>query len=1098
MIRFVCGRSGSGKSEYIMDGLRAADPSGGMILIVPEQQAVAWESRTARELSPKTLMSLEVLTFTRLGDRVAREYGGFFHNCATKPAKQLIMWAALESVRGVFSYYSGAKTERLAASLLNTVKELRTYRVTPAELEAAADKLEGGERAEELLSHKLRDISAVYAAYESLLHESYNDSDELPEHTAKTVSENGFFAGRSVFIDSFYSVTPAQYDIIRAAMRDAAELTVTFACPSEDTGEPQFAHIREHYDRMRRMASEYGGYETVALNEQKRFTSPALGVLERSIWSFGTRNAEISPEGITLIGTRDRYSEADAAAARICGLVRDGARYSDIAVIARSTDALCGIIDTALERRGIPHYISRRRALAGSPAARLMTSSLRAVSYGWRAEDILGIVKTGLLPIGGDGCDLTEKYIKMWHIRGRRAYDDGEAWGMSPFGYKQANAERSARILEEVNAARRIIGEALSKFAEIFEGGRVRADKCAEALYTLLTDWNIPDSIGKTAEQLRELGYTTEAAEQLRLWDALMSVLDTLATAMPDAEGDAESFTVMLSQIIAATDVGTIPTGIDEVSVGSADMMRMENPKHVIILGALAGEFPASVPKDGILSESDRIMLEGCGIELSDGGVKSGGKELFWFYKALSAPSESVTVIVPRYSGGGAAAPSIGVARIRELFADLTMHEYSMAYATESVWVREDLDRFLRDGGVYGSAARSLAKTSELPPLYGEDRRYDPSNERISPEIMHRINGDVLTFTQTKIEKYARCPFMYSAMFTLGLEGDSEARIDTSDTGSFVHKLLEKFFRETADMEFPVPEAVEREICDRLFSEYADRLGERGAVAERQRFLLRRLRVSIGLFVHSLNEEFGQGLFRPWRFEQSVGGSESDSIPAPEFILEDGTVLKMRGNIDRIDVFREDGRTYVRVVDYKTGSKEFSLSDIYNGVNLQLLLYLFTVWKLPPCKFRTAVAGDGEIVPAGALYFSARPGETTSDMMLYGDDGLVVAQAAVSRTGIVLSDRHILEAMDRELSGKYAPVGVDRNGELKQTGSLAGFEDFERLYRDISDIVKELGGRMAKGFAEAKPKEYKGNIPCEYCDYGAVCRRGVATEEEKS
>lgn len=338
MIRFVCGRSGSGKSEYIMDRLRAADPSGGMILIVPEQQAVAWESRTARKLSPKTLMSLEVLTFTRLGDRAAREYGGFFHNCATKPAKQLIMWAALESVRGVFSYYSGAKTERLAASFLNTVKELGTYRVTPAELEAAADKLEGGERAEELLSHKLRDISAVYAAYESLLHESYNDSDELPEHTARTVSENGFFAGRSVFIDSFYSVTPAQYDIIRAAMRDAAELTVTFSCPSEDTGEPQFAHIREHLDRMRRMAAEYGGYETVALNEQKRFTSPALGVLERSIWSFGTRNAEISPEGITLIGTRDRYSEADAAAARICGLVREGARYSDIAVIARSTD----------------------------------------------------------------------------------------------------------------------------------------------------------------------------------------------------------------------------------------------------------------------------------------------------------------------------------------------------------------------------------------------------------------------------------------------------------------------------------------------------------------------------------------------------------------------------------------------------------------------------------------------------------------------------------------------------------------------------------------------------------------------------------------
>lgn len=1097
MIRFVCGRSGSGKSEYVMNRIRAADASDSIILIVPERQAVAWESRTARELSPKILTSLEVLTFTRLGDRVAREYGGFFHNCATKPAKQLIMWAALEAVRGVFSYYSGAKTERLAASFLNTVKELRTYRVTPEELETAADLLENGEVTEALLSRKLRDISAVYSAYEVLLHESYNDSDELPEHTARAISENGFFSGKSVFIDSFYSVTPAQCDIIRAAMRDAEELTVTFSCPSEDTGEPQFAHIREHFDRMRSMAAEYGGYETVVLDEQKRFRTPALGALERSIWNFGSRNSDTSPEGITLIGTRDRYSEADAAAARICELVRNGARYSDVAVIARNTDVLEGIIDTALERRSIPHYVSRRRALAGSPAARLMSASLRVVSYGWRAEDVLGIVKTGLLPIDGDASDNFEKYVKTWRIRGRSAYADGEAWGMSPFGYKQSNVERSARILEEINDARRVIGEPLSKFGESFEGGRVRADKCAEALYTLLTDWDIPDSIGKTAERLRELGYNTEAAEQLRLWDALMSVLDTLATAIPDAEGDAESFSVMLSQIIAATDVGTIPTGIDEVSVGSADMMRTENPKHVIILGAVSGEFPASAPQDGILSENDRIMLEGCGIELSDSGMKNSGKELFWFYKALSAPSESVTVIVPRHSGKGINVPSIGVTRIKELFENIPVHEYSEADATESVWVREDLNRFIRDEGVYGIAARSLVPSSEVPLLYGEDRRYDSSTEKITPEIMHRINGNVLGITQTKLEKYARCPFLYSATYTLGLEEDSEARLDTSDTGSFVHKLLEKFFRETADMEFPVPESVERNICDRLFEEYTDRLRERGAVGERQRFLLRRLRTSIGVFVHSLNEEFGQGLFRPWRFEQSVGGTENDSIPAPVFKLDDGTELRMKGSIDRIDVFREDGRTYVRVVDYKTGSKEFSLSDIYNGVNLQLLLYLFTVWKLPPCEFRRAIAGDGEIIPAGALYFSARPGETFSDRMLYGDEGLAVAQAAVSRTGLVLSDRRIIEAMDRNLSGRYAPVEADKNGEPKESKSLVGLEGFERLYGDISDIVEEIGGRMAGGFAAAEPKVYKGNIPCKYCAYGSVCRRGNGTEEDR-
>lgn len=1099
MIRFVCGRAGSGKSEFVMNAVRSAGDSGrDVILIVPEQQAVVWESRTARELSPEALMRLEVLTFTRLSDRVAREFGGFFHCCATRPAKQLIMWAALESVRGSLGYYGSARAERLVPALLRTVKELRTYRVTPGMLEEAAAELGSGDVTEALLSRKLADISTVFAAYDELLHQSFSDSEEMPEHTASVISEKNFFRGKSVFIDSFYSVTPAQRDIIRAAMRDADELTVTVACPKNKTAEPQFTHIREHFDRLYAMAEHHGGAEVIALDGSPRFREPALAELERGLWDYSKRGLELPGDGVSIITVKDRYAEADAVAAEICRLVQGGARYSDIAVIARSTESLEGITDAALLRRGIPHYTARRKKLANSPAARLLTAALRVPAYGWRTEDIIAIAKTGLLPFKGDERGLFERYIKMWRIRGQRAYALDGDFGMDPFGYKSSSPERSRAVLDQVNLARRRLCDPLSSFSEIFCGGRATAYNCAVALYKLLTDWGVPEAISASAGRLRELGYTTEAAETMRLWDALMTVLDTLASTIPDASGDAESFAVMLGQIIAATDSGTIPTGIDEVALGSADMMRTDNPKHVIVLGAVDGEFPASVPDDGILSESDRVMLEGCGIELSDTGRFGGAMELFWFYKALSAATDSVTVMIPRYSGRAACTPSAGAVRIRELFPGLQPREYDGDDLLQSVWVNDDLGRFLRLRGAKGELARSLVPDGDSIPPYGEDRRYDSSVEQIPPEIIRQVNGDVLHLTQSKLDKFAGCPFQFAATYTLGLEEDASAELGFSDTGTFVHKILEEFFRAAEEMEFPIPEETELRISDRLVDEYEAELLRHGTAGGRQRFLLNKLRRSIKVFIRSLNREFAQGLFRPWAFEQDVGGSDPGSIPAPVFRLSDGREIRMKGVIDRIDVYRDGGTTYVRVVDYKTGKKEFKLSDIYEGLNLQLLLYLFTVWKSPPGEFRHAIAGDGEIVPAGALYFSARPGETDSDTMLYGGDGFETAVDKVSRTGLVLSDPKILRAMDGELSGRYGVVRLDDKGRLKGEKNLADIERFGELYLEISDIVTRMGNEIDRGFAGAVPKEHGGYMPCDMCGYFPICRRSSNVENAKT
>jgi ATP-dependent helicase/nuclease subunit B len=117
-----------------------------------------------------------------------------------------------------------------------------------------------------------------------------------------------------------------------------------------------------------------------------------------------------------------------------------------------------------------------------------------------------------------------------------------------------------------------------------------------------------------------------------------------------------------------------------------------------------------------------------------------------------------------------------------------------------------------------------------------------------------------------------------------------------------------------------------------------------------------------------------------------------------------------RGSIDRVDTYKKDGVTYVRVVDYKTYSKDLSLALVDEGIDTQMLNYLFAY-----CS-----AGENR-KPAGVLYSAAKL--PTIKVEGSEDDEKIKTEiySALKRTGIILKDREIAAAMDRSGSGILCP-----------------------------------------------------------------------------
>lgn len=1134
MITFVYGTSGSGKSDYILNQLKL-DAENGIqaYLIVPEQQTVLREAETSKILPSSAQLTLEVLNFTRLANRVFRKFGGLSSNYITKGSKALVMWRALvSSIPHLTEYADAAARDRGCVNMmLSAVSEFKAYRISPAMLERAADELtlDSAGDSETRLSSRLKDISLIYSAYEQSLLASYSDPSDDLDALSDKLSRNNFFKGCNVYLDSFYGYTPQEINVISKIFNQAENVTVTFCCPhpkSDRADDPHFEFVKDTAAKIHRTAVLEGHVpEVKILDTNIRHKSEDLKILEKNLWNFHSKAEKTEPEHINIIRAADNYDAAEAASLDIVRAVRNGIRYRDIAVIVRNVDTYRGIIDTALEKHGVPHYLSTRTDLTSKPAIKLIMNALAISSSSWRRDDVIGYIKTGLSGISYEESDLFEKYCDTWSISGSRFTDD-EDWFMNPEGYSEKITDRNKKILASVNTARKKIVSPLKKLFSAFRRESSISDVC-RSLFEFLTEINLCDQLKSDSDRMSARGDKSGASECLQLWNIICDVLDMLVDTLPDAMiKNTDQFAQLLKYVFDATDIGTIPTGTDEVTIGDASMLRLSEAKHVVVLGANEGEFPQSVRDDGIFSDTDKIRLEGLGIVLSSDSRMKNAEELFWFYRSVCCASDGVTIICSDSETGGSTkkAPSIAVNRILHLFPKLKIKLFGDSEISDRLLSPDASYEYLpaTDGTKLGKSLRSALYSAENHAASNEKGRLSVilsacevplTQEKVSlsPETAGKLFGHNISMTQSRLENFVMCRFKYYCRYVLKLGEGVRSGFNAVDVGNFVHKILERFMTRIIGNDGSVRTDMDEdeieELVDAVIKEYIEEAcyGELDK-SNRLTHLFIRLRRNVLVFVRSLIAEFSQSDFIPSFFELKITGSDPESPPPVAFSLPDGTDISIYGVADRVDTYQKNGSVYIRVVDYKTGTKDFSIEDIKLGLNLQLLLYLFAIWKCPDGLFKERLMiqnyaydesiqlkmdqdNENEIVPAGILYFSAKSPEITIDVPPEDEKELDEAiNKKMVRKGVLLNDTEILTAMEKRLEGNYIPIKLNKSGAIGKSKSLASLEEFGKYYSEVSDTIKRIGTELKKGQADAVPLQMKNISPCTHCQMKPVCR----------
>ncbi len=1078
MLRIIYGEAGTGKSAALMDEIRrGADSGRRYILLVPEQYSHEAERELCAVCGDGLSLYAEVLSFTGLAREVSAECGGAAAEYLDKGGRLLCMALAAGALYSRLRVYGAARHRaELQTMLLGAVDELKSACITSEQLLAAADGCEGA------LGDKLHDLALILEAYDGVVANGKADPADRLSVLAQQIERSSLGTDTCVFVDGFTDFTAQERRVLEALLLRGVQLCVCLSCDSLDGGSEVFALSRITASALLRFAADNGIEKSTERRQGESSKRRPLADFSENMFSCRTVEKTDCGGCIRIIRAPDMNAECELAASEALRLVRDtGCRWRDIAVCAKGFDDYRLLLESAFSRYGAPVYTARRTDMLSKPLPALISAAYEIILGGWEADDVFEYLRTGFGGLGIDECDELENYVFTWQLHGS-AWTRDEPWGMHPDGYGKEPDDSSLKRLEHIALLRETVRAPLLHFAQRSSESSDAYGQ-AQALAELFDELRLAEKLQTRSEELEAEGRAADAKECAQLWDITVTALEQCAAVLGETPADAEYFGRLFTLMLSRYDIGTIPVSLDCVTAGEMDRMRRRNIKHLIVLGASDERIPGAETDSGVFSSDERRRLLEMDIDLGGSGESELWRAFSVVYSCLTLPSESLTFSYCACDAGGAAQrPAFVVNRAKAMF-DINVQELDL----DSVRLNarapalELAAQSLHGGSSIASGAAEFFAEYEPEKLKSLERAANRSRGSLSRASVRALYGDRLRLSASRIDKFASCRFAYFMQYALRAKPREPAGFTAPEVGKFMHRILEQVTREVSAMGGygSVSDETITALCDKYVSEYIKReLDDFRDKSKRFIYLFRHLTAQVRQIVLDLADELRRSDFTPLSFELNFADTpELEPIELGEG--EDRLVLT--GIADRVDGWLHDGKLYLRIVDYKTGSKKFTLSDVLYGMNLQMLLYLFALGKNGQALY------GSEIVPAGVLYVPARDEYVSADFGISDAELEKKRSSKLMRSGLVLNDPDVLAAMEHEEERKYIPIKFNKDGV--PCDSLATAEHFGALARHIGKTLCDMAAELRGGSIVADPYYItQQENACLNCDYFDACR----------
>nr|WP_296168656.1 PD-(D/E)XK nuclease family protein [uncultured Ruminococcus sp.] len=1080
MLRFILGKSGSGKStEALRIAGELADNNLPIMLIVPDQSTFECEKTLLDVFGAKKAEKVLVFGFSRLCKYVFELTGNSADNVIDEGTRAVVMSLALEELTEKLSLLSSKGNKSLVDVMLQTVSDLKKSSVTSNELRGASKLVE-----DETLKTKLNETALISDTFDALVSQSYIDPMDDLTRLNDILLKNNVLKNYTIIFDGFSGFTMQQLNVVRNLMRDCTATYFTLTLdPLTDGSEEVFTTSQQTYKILKEYAKRDGVdiKVPIKLTDLHRFKNDELALLEQNIFRTHIEPLEIVPENICVYNAVDMYDECEYVARKIKHLVIEkGYLYSDISVICHDTEPYKGILSEILEKYEIPYFSDEHADIDVKPVIRLVNSIFRCLIYDFDREDVLALLKSGLTEFSVEEISLFENYLFVWNVSGSAFKNE---FVQNPKGYSEKFSDYDKDVLAKVENLRKSIVEPLTAFKE--NAKDKNGLEISKLFYALLEKLKVPDALRRMYAEFEKSDDKAVGAEQIRIWNMFMSVLDKTAAVIGTKTMTIKRYYELLSLQISAMQLSDIPRTIDCVTITTAQRVRISKQKASFLIGCVDGIFPAIPHTSGIFSPFELKMLAMNEIELGDDFAALNNLETFMAYSCMTSASEYISVSF--YSSditGTSYQPSEIVLQCTKLFKNICVNDkMDFDSKKESMYaLRPAFDTIAEMIGKGKKVPDSLLKVFSENPEYSAklDSLINAKN-KVPLKIFDKKNaeklfGENLNISASQLEKFNLCRFSYFCNYGLNVRERLKAEINPMQYGTLVHYLLERFFSEYSKEQYSSMSDDELfEIVNTYLLEYSvSYFGEEQTKSNSFKYRLKTILDNVIYLMKHIMLELSQSEFFVADCELKIG----EDIPSYTIALPDGHKIAVCGSVDRVDIMQRNGVTYLRVIDYKTGTKQFKLSDILYGINLQMLLYLHSIESSDSDKY-------GKVTPAGILYMPATVPYISADSLKSIEKLPDELNKNLKMNGLLLKDTEIIHGMDKTDAATYIPVKI-KAGEPVSATSLATLEEFGKIFKKVDMLIAEMGKNIYDGNIEAKPLK-GGHDSCEYCPYDSVC-----------